>query len=316
MSTGNFLSSIETALGPVRNALGPVRNALGPVRDGVMRNVTPQALAKNPKMLRYLQGLKAAGGANPVILAALQAYQAYQIAEMGDEGRQDMTDEAYENPDEKNIVETIVGSVLNAPKAIYKAGRAMADMSESVAGELESEKALGEAEKKAAEKAESRSKKKKDTPSEDQELTESEKALLFELGVGDGVAEEKSLSDYEKEDMQRGAIEEAVSELGEKAPAAKTDAPAKPEKLEILDAHPDTKLDSDDAWEAGSAPPEVDYSADAIELFQNTHGTSFDTKSSMDRGKLEDMKVTLANNKGKKLTPDQFALQYYREFVL
>jgi len=298
MSTGNFISTIESALGPVR--------------EGIMRNVTPQALAKNPRALKYLQTLKARGMANPMVIAALQAYQAYQIAAMGDEGRQAIMDDAYENPDDKNILETVAGSLLNAPRTLYTAGRAMSDMSGSVAGELESKKALGEAEKKAAEKAGSRSKKKKDTPSEDKELTESDKALLFELGVGDGVAEEKSLSDYEKEDMQKGAIDEvseekslsdyekedmqkgaideAVSELGEEVAA------------KIPDALP--------------AEPEVDYSDKAIELFKNTHGTDFDSKSSMDKGKLEDMKVTLADNKGKDMTPNQFALKYYRQHVL
>jgi len=56
-----------------------------------------------------------------------------------------------------------------------------------------------------------------------------------------------------------------------------------------------------------------DYEDQAIALFKNTHGTSFDPKSSMDRGKLEKMKSMLADMGGLGgMTPNQFALQVYR----
>jgi|TARA_B100000902_G_scaffold399384_1_gene469987 hypothetical protein len=57
------------------------------------------------------------------------------------------------------------------------------------------------------------------------------------------------------------------------------------------------------------------YEDQAIALFKNTHGTSFDPKSSMDRGKLENMKSLLADMGGLgEMTPNQFALQFYREY--
>ena len=58
---------------------------------------------------------------------------------------------------------------------------------------------------------------------------------------------------------------------------------------------------------------EVDYTDQAIALFKNTHGTSFDPKSSMDKGKLEKMKAILAERGGLgEMSPNQFALQVYR----
>ena len=61
--------------------------------------------------------------------------------------------------------------------------------------------------------------------------------------------------------------------------------------------------------------PEVDYTDEATKLFMNTHNTEFDPKSRKDRGKLEDMKKVMAGNKGKKMTPNQFALKYYRQYA-
>ena len=63
------------------------------------------------------------------------------------------------------------------------------------------------------------------------------------------------------------------------------------------------------------APPEseVDYTDEAISLFKNTHGTSFDPSSSMDRSKLEVMKALLEKQGGLgDMTANQFALQVYR----
>jgi len=65
--------------------------------------------------------------------------------------------------------------------------------------------------------------------------------------------------------------------------------------------------------ESAEPAPEVDYTDQAIALFKNTHGTSFDPKSSMDRGKLEKMKAILADMGGLgEMSPNQFALQVYR----
>ena len=75
-----------------------------------------------------------------------------------------------------------------------------------------------------------------------------------------------------------------------------------------------TGVDPDDYDLAGGAEePEVDYTDKAISLFKNTHGSDFDPNSVKDKGKLEDMKKLLAQNKGKEMSPNQFALQFYRE---
>jgi hypothetical protein len=67
--------------------------------------------------------------------------------------------------------------------------------------------------------------------------------------------------------------------------------------------------------ESAEPAPEVDYSDQAIALFKNTHGTSFDPKSRTDRGKLEKMKSLLAERGGMgEMTDNQFALQFYREY--
>ena len=68
-----------------------------------------------------------------------------------------------------------------------------------------------------------------------------------------------------------------------------------------------------EAVEEVEAEPEEDYTDEATGLFKNTHGTSFDNKSAMDREKLEKMKAVLANQGGLGgMTPNQFALQVYR----
>ncbi len=65
--------------------------------------------------------------------------------------------------------------------------------------------------------------------------------------------------------------------------------------------------------ESAEPAPEVNYTDQAIALFKNTHGTSFDPKSSMDKGKLEKMKAILAERGGLgEMSPNQFALQVYR----
>ena len=81
-------------------------------------------------------------------------------------------------------------------------------------------------------------------------------------------------------------------------------------------AAPELQVDVSKAAKAEviSEDPE-DYTDKAIELFQNTHGTSFDPKSRTDRGKLENMKSLLAAMGGMgNMTPNQFALQFYREY--
>jgi hypothetical protein len=57
---------------------------------------------------------------------------------------------------------------------------------------------------------------------------------------------------------------------------------------------------------------EVDVSG-AESLFATVHGGPFDPNSSMDRGKLEQIKANLVRDEFKGLTPNQFALKMYRE---
>ena len=62
---------------------------------------------------------------------------------------------------------------------------------------------------------------------------------------------------------------------------------------------------------AKAVPVVPDDQAEA--LFETVHGGPFDPNSSMDRGKLEDIKKNLVRDEFKGLTPNQFALKMYRE---
>lgn len=55
------------------------------------------------------------------------------------------------------------------------------------------------------------------------------------------------------------------------------------------------------------------YTSEALSMFKNTHGTGFDSKSSMDRKKLEKMESMLVKMGGLgDMSPNQFALNLYR----
>ena len=59
-----------------------------------------------------------------------------------------------------------------------------------------------------------------------------------------------------------------------------------------------------------SGEPDVDYDM----LFRTTHGTAFDPKSKMDRGKMATIRAKVAQLGGMGgMTPNQFALQIYRD---
>ena len=79
-------------------------------------------------------------------------------------------------------------------------------------------------------------------------------------------------------------------------------------------AAPELQVDESKAAKAEVVSEDSDdYTDQAIALFKNTHGTSFDPKSSMDKGKLEKMKAILAERGGLgEMSPNQFALQVYR----
>ena len=62
---------------------------------------------------------------------------------------------------------------------------------------------------------------------------------------------------------------------------------------------------------AKAVPVVPDDQAEA--LFETVHGGPFDPNSSMDRGKLEDIKKNLVRDEYRGLTPNQFALKMYRE---
>jgi hypothetical protein len=106
------------------------------------------------------------------------------------------------------------------------------------------------------------------------------------------------------------AAAEMAGALGE---GEVTDVPYDP----MMGTTGDNPDDYDLAGGADKEPeePEVDYTDEATKLFMNTHNTEFDPKSRKDRGKLEDMKKVMAGNKGKKMTPNQFALKYYRQYA-
>ena len=126
----------------------------------------------------------------------------------------------------------------------------------------------------------------------------------------------------------------AAKKEAELAKVEASDEPAVPEEVEpaiseseaSLSDHVDQRLSENppaepkkaepapnDAALEAEAEPVVDYTDEATGLFKNTHGTSFDNKSAMDREKLEKMKAALAEQGGLGgMTPNQFALKLYR----
>jgi hypothetical protein len=99
-------------------------------------------------------------------------------------------------------------------------------------------------------------------------------------------------------------------------------------KRDEADAAESTLWDEDKLREEGFTPvgdeDEVDVSGaakavpvvpddQAESLFATVHGGPFDPNSSMDRGKLEDIKKNLVREEFQGLTPNQFALKMYRE---
>ena len=123
-------------------------------------------------------------------------------------------------------------------------------------------------------------------------------------------------------------IDEMIDGPAEAEPQNAAPAPteAKPEKTppkavavydDELEGISDPAQPSRAAILSGDKPApesEVDYTDEAVSHFENTHATEFDPKSSKDIGKLENTKELLARNKGKKMSANQFALQFYREY--
>jgi hypothetical protein len=293
----NVLSRIPTNI--VKSARSAPRS---------MRNVTPTQIAKQLKRRP-----------TPAILATIAAIQAAHLA-MSPEARAKAMEEA--SKDDSNPLEKGVMALLNPAKAVFVAGEGLRQMAKSADDAEESQKSLEEAQEKAQEKASARKEKAAaagTVPRADR------KELLFDLGIGDGVAPEVSLEESEARDMEASLppidyeeeLDAVTSELGEE-----------PEEVgsaeSALQANEEADTDAAEAEAAAAAPAEaeadaeaeVNYTEQAISLFKNTHGTSFDEKSSKDRSKLEDMKSTLSKNKGKDMTSNQFALQYYRDHVL
>ena len=287
---GNVLSRIPENI--VKSARAAPRS---------MRNVTPTQIAKQLKKRP-----------TPVILAAIAAIQAAHLA-LSPKARAKAMEEAS-NDDSDPLTRGVL-SVLNPAKAIYVMGEGLRQMAKSADDAEESQKSLEEAQAKAQEKASARKEK---TAAAGTVPRADRKKLLFDLGIGDGVAPEVSLEeseahvkglspiDYEEE---LDAVTSGLGEVGsvESALQAKEEA-----DTDAAEAEAEAEAEA----AAAPAEAEVDYTQQAISLFKNTHGTSFDEKSSKDRSKLDDMKSTLSKNKGKDMTSNQFALQYYRDHVL
>ena len=269
-----------------------------------MRNVTPTQIAKQLKRRP-----------TPAILATIAAIQAAHLA-MSPEARAKAMEEA--SKDDSNPLEKGVMALLNPAKAVYVAGEGLRQMAQSSDDAEESQKSLEEAQAKAQEKASARKEKTaaafaaagKVPPADREEL-------LFDLGIGDAAAPEVSLEESEARDMEASLppidyeeeLDVVTRGLGEEVGSAES----------ALQEKEEADTDAAEAAAPAAAAPaeaEVDYTEQAISLFKNTHGTSFDEKSSKDRSKLDDMKSTLSKNKGKDMTSNQFALQYYRDHVL
>ena len=298
--------------GGARNVLSRIpTNIVESVRSAPrsMRNVTPTQIAKKLKRRP-----------TPAILATIAAIQAAHLA-MSPEARAKAMEEA--SKDDSNPLEKGVMALLNPAKAVYVAGEGLRQMAKSADDAEESQESLEEAQAKASARKEKAAANEFLSASDDAAAgtvpRADRKKLLFDLGIGDGVAPEVSLEESEARDMEASLppidyeeeLDAVTSGLGEE-----------PEVVGAVESALQAGEEADtDAAEAAApaeaeAEAEVNYTEQAISLFKNTHGTSFDEKSSKDRSKLEDMKSTLSKNKGKDMTSNQFALQYYRDHVL
>ena len=107
-------------------------------------------------------------------------------------------------------------------------------------------------------------------------------------------------------DIAPDSFSEAVKKRLESKPAAKSEA--KPA------AKPAAQPAAQPVAQPAAQPVDdgFDAEAKAMEMFQTVHGTSFDPKSSMDKAKLTTMAGMLKDEKNRKLSPTQFALQVYR----
>jgi len=134
-------------------------------------------------------------------------------------------------------------------------------------------------------------------------------------GAAYGSSEPISEEDEEFLDtMDERAAEEVLGKPRRAAKkAAKTsDSPVEPEIRKKDKRFLDT-LDERAAEEVLGEEAQEDYTQQAVDLFKTVHATEFDSKSSMDKGKLEKMKSMLEKQGGLgDMSANQFALQVYR----
>lgn len=305
---------------------------------GAVKAVTPAPVAAAVSKAAPVGkvALKSAGRLAGPLGAAYSAYEAGKLI-----ASEDARKEALENVEamaEEGAATRAVTSAFDPINTIYGAGASALDLAGTAYGnyaEDTSETDAIVADKVAAKAAQEEALAEGLTPDEESRLrkyarqnklkefgaiqTGDQARSMYESVFGsdevvDGLIEGEALGEALDKGIEMGAIPARI--VKRSARKAKR-AARKAEPVTADDLDPDMR-DMMGTPEAESAPEsapesEVDYTDEAISLFKNTHGTSFDPKSSMDKGKLDKMKAMLAKQGGLgEMSPNQFALKVYR----
>ena len=316
-----------------------------------MRTVTGKATTVADDVAKLAGGaakkpvglLRGATGKVLVPLAALE--QAYQTGRLVfNEDARDEASQGYEDMADDNALLRAIKGGLGGVTTIYGAGKELYDYGDTMKGVINSSRELDK--KMSDPKTKSMLQDVKDRQATYMSLSKEEKAKVDGMG---GKEAKQYLSDLMNppsmeegspsfvgppksamlpESMREGTpsfvgppksamLPESMKEgspsfIGPRVPKATPVPDPNPEFAQAYrDASPAEKLRI--RQEAPSAEPaEVDQDR-AMALFQNTHGSAFDPKSSMDKGKMAAILNLMSKKGSEKLTPNQFSLQIYRQ---
>ena len=267
--------------------------------------------------------LRGAAGKVLVPLAALE--QAYQTGRLVfNEDARDEASQGYEDMADDNALLRAVKGGLGGVTTIYGAGKELYDYGDTMKGVINSSRELDK--KMSDPKTKSMLQDVKDRQATYMSLSKEEKAKVDGMG---GKEAKQYLSDLKNPPSTKegspsfvgppksAMLPESMKEgspsfIGPRVPKATPVPDPNPEFAQAYrDASPAEKLRI--RQEAPSAEPaEVDQDR-AMALFQNTHGSAFDPKSSMDKGKMAAIQNLMSKKGSEKLTPNQFSLQIYRQ---
>ena len=239
--------------------------------------------------------LRGAAGKVLVPLAALE--QAYQTGRLVfNEDARDEASQGYEDMADDNALLRTVKGGLGGVTTIYGAGKELYDYGDTMKGVINSSRELDK--KMSDPKTKSMLQDVKDRQATYMSLSKEEKAKVDGMG---GKEAKQYLSDLKNPPSMRegtpsfvGPPKSAMLPESMKEGSPSFIGPRVPKATPVPE------------------PAEVDQDR-AMALFQNTHGSAFDPKSSMDKGKMAAIQNLMSKKGSEKLTPNQFSLQIYRQ---